>query len=128
MEMINNRELHANQLVEVYYNIRKHVYSIRDKKSKLVLCHAVSVTLKNASFKISQKGRERVLREGVKNVHAYVVGEFICADKDISTYQNLKPAFYNPMKTTHFVDSATALPLNDSPLIHCQNKIAYYQL
>lgn len=121
------RELNVGQPVEVYYNIKKHVYSIRDKKSGLVVCHAKSVTLKNAVFKISQKGRERVLREGVKNVHAYVVGELLSTDQELSDFIGLKAVYYNPKKTSHFVDIETSLPVNESPLIHCQDKIAYYK-
>lgn len=61
--------------VEVYYNLHKKVYSIRCLKSKLVIAHCNDVIpLIDVSFKVSEKGRQRVLREKRKNVHAFVRG------------------------------------------------------
>jgi hypothetical protein len=36
--------------------------------------YANELTLRYVTFKVSQAGRQRVLRTGVKNVHAYVIG------------------------------------------------------
>lgn len=40
----------------------------------LVIAHKNEVVLEDVVFKVGEKARQRVLREGVKNVHAYVEG------------------------------------------------------
>ena len=41
-----------------------------------VIAYADKVHLTNCTFKVSQAGRSRVLREKSKNVHAGIVGEY----------------------------------------------------
>ena len=58
--------------VEVYRNLHKKCWSVRQRgKVKL---HTDYICLKDVEFKVSQKGRERVLREQRKNVHAFIKG------------------------------------------------------
>lgn len=66
--------------VMVYYNLHKHCLSIKaleGARRGCVVLHARAVRLKDAHFKVSQAGRERVLLERSKNVHAGVVGELV---------------------------------------------------
>jgi hypothetical protein len=63
--------------VRVYFNLHRRVFSIQDAKIRLVIGHAPEVALENVEFKVSEAGRQRVLRENRKNVHSYVVGEFV---------------------------------------------------
>lgn len=63
--------------VEVYRNLHNGKFSVRDHKTKRVLAHCDEVTLAGAVFKVSQAGRERVLRERKKNVHAVVMGKLL---------------------------------------------------
>ena len=63
--------------VRVYYNLNKSVWSIKAMEGTLkgrVVAHAKGVALYDARTIVSQAGRERVLREGRKNVHAYIEG------------------------------------------------------
>lgn len=60
--------------VKVYFNLHKKTWSVKDKKTNLVLMHCNFIALKNCVFKVSEKGRKRVLEEKRKNVHAYVEG------------------------------------------------------
>lgn len=62
----------AGERVECYRNLHKDCFSVRRKG--IVQCHAESLLLSEVTFHVSQKGRERVLREQRKNVHAYVKG------------------------------------------------------
>ncbi|MGD7008260.1 hypothetical protein [Metabacillus sp. 84] len=55
MILLEGRTLSQGQKVQVYYNQHKGGYSIRDKKSHLVVAYAHSVFLKNCTFKVSQK-------------------------------------------------------------------------
>ena len=62
----------------IYYNLHKHCLSVRalsgpDKGR--VIAHANALLLESAIFRVSEAGRQRVLRERSKNVHAGMVGE-----------------------------------------------------
>lgn len=56
----------------IYFNLRKKCFSI--KHDGIVVAHASAVTVFHATTKVSEAGRQRVLKEKVKNVHAGVVG------------------------------------------------------
>ena len=60
--------------VFVYYNLHKHKWSVKDVKTGRVIGHHYEVSLYNATFKVSEAGRARVLKEKRKNVHAGVEG------------------------------------------------------
>lgn len=64
--------------VYVYWNITKGCYSV--KHGGLVIAHVNRIVLRNVKFLVGKKGRERVLREGVKNVHAGMSGELVAGD------------------------------------------------
>ena len=61
--------------VEVYYNLHKRCLSIRHRGK--VIEHAKSVILRNANFRVQPAGRERVLKQKRKKVHAYVAGDLV---------------------------------------------------
>lgn len=86
--------------VFVYWNLHKKCWSVRDEKTKKIAHHLTSLVLTNCRFKVSEAGRQRVLREKQKNVHAGVVGFLV--DKNVDTF-NGKRISYNPYKTQHFL-------------------------
>ena len=63
--------------VEVYRNLHKNCYSVRalsgEDKGR-VIDHVQSITLRDVSFVVQPAGRNRVLEEKRKNVHAFVRG------------------------------------------------------
>lgn len=71
--------------VRVYYNTRKKTWSIQKKfdwcttqgTRWLVWKHADFVHLVDVQWKVSEAGRQRVLRTGRKNVHAFAEGRLI---------------------------------------------------
>lgn len=60
-------------MIRVYWNIHKQCWSVVVKGR--VVAHADTLWLKNVSPRLSQAGRLRVIRDGRKNVHAYLEGE-----------------------------------------------------
>ena len=79
--------------VDVYRNLRANKYSIRHKGK--VIAHASNVTISQPEFVVSSAGRERVRREGRKNVHAFVRGELIGVNEE--TILDVTPNIsYNP--------------------------------
>ena len=125
MIAVKERSITPGQLVEVYYNLHKHVFSIRDKKTKLVLAHTERVHLKNVTFKVSQKGREKTVETKQKRVHAFVVGEFMGTEHIVET-NPLKNAYYNPYRTETFIDTDTKKPLTNVAYAVCDKKRVYY--
>ena len=124
--MIKNRR--ANFIpkgrVQVYYNLHKKCLSIRHKGK--VIEHAQEVTLTDARFHVQQAGRERVLKQKRKNVHAYVSGKlkesfwFIQAPKYIWTAK--QRVTYNPYKYKNFVDKETLEPVASAEVVHISGK------
>ena len=93
--------------VEVYYNLHK-IFSVRHKGK--VIAWGNRVTIENPEYVVREKGRQKVLKEGRKNVHAFVRGTL--SDIDIfnqSAYQMPKEVTYNPYKYDSFVDGG---PIN----------------
>lgn len=93
------RTVHALQEVEVYRNLHRDCWSIRDAKTKLVLGYAKELGLHDASFIVNESGRQRVLKEKKKNVHAFVRGYIIFAKVPVKGTK----VVYNPYKFKHFV-------------------------
>ena len=61
--------------VEVYWNLSRNCWSIRDVATGRIHAHADKVSVRGAQFIVQPAGRKRVLRERKKNVHAFVRGE-----------------------------------------------------
>ena len=101
--------------VQVYRNLHKNCYSVR--QGGIVRFHTNVITLKNVTYKVSEAGRQRVIREQRKNVHAVVVGK-ICHSKEV--YQETLPlplcdyATYNPYKCDSFYVPLTGEKLLES--------------
>jgi len=111
--------------VYVYRNLRRGGYSIMHKGR--VIEHRQSLTLSPASFIVSPAGRARVLREGRKNVHAFVKGE-LEGRQDAAVrldeaeklgFMKAEKVTYNPYKAGSFmsggepVKGAKAVLLNE---------------
>ena len=103
--------------VEVYYNLHKNVFSVRHKGK--VIAWGNRVTIENPEYVVREKGRQKVLEEGRKNVHAFVRGTL----SDINNFkfgkiqQHLsepREVTYNPYKYDSFVDGGTYQPVKKS--------------
>lgn len=97
--------------VFVYFNLHKKVFSVKalegDRKG-LVVAHREYVMLEDVTFKVSEAGRQRVLRERKKNVHAGAVGQW---RDDVAVLQDDVAVTYNPYKYNTFVNKLTEEPV-----------------
>jgi hypothetical protein len=91
---------------KVYYNLHKHCLSIMLRGK--VLEHSSEFFLRDVEFRVSQAGRDRVLREKRKNVHAFVCGT---PDDGWPVDQTERKVTYNPYKFNSFVYSDTLEPV-----------------
>ena len=103
--------------VYVYKNLHKGCWSVRDKKSRRVIDHADVIVLDNAEFKVSELGRQRVLREKKKNVHAGVEGYISSQEITHSLIEGMVEVTYNPYKHSSFVVKSTQEPIKNSELV-----------
>jgi len=96
--------------VFVYWNLHKHIYSVKNTRTGRVAAHAEQVVIHDAQFVVSQAGRARVLRERSKNVHAGVRGTVELTEEPLSL-QGWTRVTYNPYKYDSFVRACDERPL-----------------
>jgi hypothetical protein len=65
----------APDRVKVYFNLQKDCLSVIDAETGLLYCHAHRVEIHNAKFRVQEAGRQRVIKDKRKNVHAYIIGD-----------------------------------------------------
>jgi len=94
--------------VFVYKNLHKDCWSI--KQDGLVKAHTEEVRMWDCAFQVNAKGRQKVLDEQRKNVHAGIKG-YIDNDQQVPSGVEVT---YNPYKYDSFVDKATELPIYSS--------------
>lgn len=82
--------------VGVYWNFHRKCYSV--KQNRLVIGYSNCISLVDAKFTVSEAGRQRVLRERKKNVHACVTGTLRIPEEG---FWDVKIR-YNPYKDEHF--------------------------
>lgn len=64
----------------VYYNLHKSCWSIKSRERDTygkVIAHAHELVVANAEFRVGDAGRQRVIAEKRKNVHAGVAGRIV---------------------------------------------------
>lgn len=98
--------------VFVYWNFNKKLWSIRSLDTGKVIKRLPELCLVDCVFKVSQSGRNRVLKEKRKNVHAGVIG-IIVKNK----YRPKIPISYNPYKYKTFVDRNTLKPIEKAKIV-----------
>lgn len=109
IEFKTGRDLKPGQLVKVYRNLNRDCFTIMDKQSRLVLGWAEFVMLKNVKFVVSKAGQAKVREKGVRNVHAFAVGEFVASAP--FNFPRHTQAYYDPYKTDTFIDCNTKSPV-----------------
>ena len=116
------------QKVMVYYNLHKHTFSVQ--KSGIVVLHADFVKLSNVEFRVRKGGLDKVRKEKVKNVHAFVIGiledycEYPC--DNIPQDSDGEIISYNPYKNDSFVIKSTQEPIfhgDEVNMVNGTNKI-----
>ena len=91
--------------VKCYWNLHKNTYSVMAMEGEnkgRVIRYDNLINLENASFKVSEAGRQRVLRDRVKNVHAFVIGDMVNSPWEESACD--KGVTYNPYTCGEFYE------------------------
>ncbi len=124
-----------------YFNLHRLCFSVKALEGEhkgRVIAHADAVHLSAVRFKVSEAGRQRVLRENRKNVHAGAVGtleSFLPVGENASrAWSNRQRRFsqrgtrvtYNPYRFTSFVSASDETPVFQVPecLLHGRQVLA----
>ncbi len=93
----------------IYYNLHRKCWSIRNQSTRLVEGHSDFVMLHCYKAKVSEAGRQRVLKTKTKNVHAGLEGFLITMQKPQQiVLMDWQEITYNPYKYSTFVYKDTA--------------------
>lgn len=115
-------------LCEVYLNLHKFGFlSVRAAEGPdkgRVVGHVSAIELEGCSFRVSEAGRQRVIRDHAKNVHATVRGRIVQVSQDAAPSQSLlekhgailaaggNDTTYNPYYTPSFINRETKNPVH----------------
>lgn len=110
------------QYVQVYYNLHKHCLSVQNRE-RLVIDHCDRAVLRDVEFWVSEAGRQRVLEEQCKNVHAKVRGYWYEGPvEDVSLGRRVR---YNPYLFDSFVYADTEEPVYEAALVVIEGDQVY---
>ncbi len=98
------------QKVFVYRNLHRKCYSVKSVKTGRVIAHVDSIDLADAVFKVSESGRQRVLKSRQKNVHAGVMGYIT----DVSIVCQPIKVTYNPYRFDSFIRRDNEMPIYEA--------------
>jgi len=90
--------------------------------------YAGTVCLQNVTFRVSKSGRERTLRDKVRNVHAWVIGDLLTSTPSQNPPKNVqwKQARYNPYQTETFVDTVSGNEVHSAHAAYMVGSKVYY--
>lgn len=111
--------------VRVYRNLHKNCFSVVSMKTGRVIQHTNKLTLHDVEFRVRESGRQRVLRERRKNVHAFVVGSILQTDIGLPAC-NPERAWYDPYQVKTFVNRRTLEPVLRARVAHLEHGILYW--
>jgi hypothetical protein len=109
--------------VDVYFNLRTRVWSIRHKGK--VIHHARYVVLRDAIAVVSEKGRQRVIKHQRRRVHATIRGTLVHHGDTVPNLSGLRAVSYNPYKGPNFYRCDDRSDWSGAPLVHFGDSVAF---
>lgn len=116
----------------VYFNLHRACWSIMLRGK--VTGHAPALTIANARFVVREGGRQRVLREGRKNVHAFVVGDtdgdidFAHVGEYMKAEKSAVEVTYRPTSGATFVRKDNGAPVVAADLVYLSSTRRVYAI
>jgi hypothetical protein len=86
--------------IKVYRNLNNGMLSV--VQSGLVVCHAYNCVMRDCRFLVGESGRQKVLREKRKNVHAYVSGYLYTEPAGLPAF-DWKSVHYSPYRSGDWI-------------------------
>lgn len=112
--------------VSIYKNLHNGLFSI--KQRGLVVAHVESFIMQNVTFKVSEAGRQQVIKTKQKAIHAFIVGmleQVNCTDDDIIISNPHTMIRYNPYIFDSFIIGVNNAPIKQAAIVYgcCKNGI-----
>lgn len=126
-QKFKGREIDFTQPVRIYKNLHNGLFSIKQKE--LVVAHVRTFEITNVDFKVNESGRQRVILEKKKNVHAFVCGRLLKVNAEYEIKPYLVKVTYNPYQRGCFyypVDGKEALLHPSENLIGTERGLYVY--
>lgn len=119
-----------NLPVRVFKNLKHGCYSIMQRG--VIRASAKQVRLCDVEFRVRESGRQRMLREKRKNVHAFAVGRLVdyvhpSDERELERMPG-RGAFYDPYRFPSFVDRETNAPVLRVSAAHFDEDGVVYSL
>lgn len=99
-QKFKGREIDFTQPVRIYKNLHNGLFSIKQKE--LVVAHVRTFEITDVDFKVNESGRQRVVLEKKKNVHAFVCGRLLKVNVEYKIGRFWVKTTYNPYKLPYF--------------------------
>ncbi len=109
--------------VKVYWNLHKQCWSVIYKTK--VVGYVYSIRLENVHFVVQKAGRQRVLQEKKKNVHAFVVGTLIAFNQQKPPDYVLKISYHPYLNPWFHLILSPEEKIDECNFVHCEDKIVY---
>lgn len=117
--------------VKVYKNLHNGLLSVM--QAGLVVAHVETITLRSVNFVVNASGRQRVLAEQKKNVHAFVTGfvDAVNVPTGGETVYLYRKVSYNPYKCgefTQMTNQGVLVRAHVAPneRLHCNNTLGLF--
>lgn len=115
--------------VRVFKNWKHGCYSIM--QNGIVRASARQVRLTDVEFRVRESGRQRMVREQRRNIHAFAVGR-LCDYVHPSETRALEDlggrgVFYNPYQFDSFVDRETEAPVTAASIAQFDERGVIYK-
>ncbi len=116
----SGKVIDKNLPVRVFKNLKHGCYSIMQRG--VIKASAKQVRLSDVEFRVRESGRQRMLRDKRRNVHAFAVGRLMDYvhpgdDRELGRITG-RGAFYDPTRFSSFVDRETNAPLTRVSVAH----------
>ena len=109
--MMMDWQAHIGSIVQVYRNLNNGRMSVQaqvDGRWKVV-GHVTDLVLEQVSFTVREAGRQRVISQQQKNVHAFARGVLVAqADLELDCPVHLA---YDPYRNSSFVERSSQQPI-----------------
>lgn len=107
----------------MYRNLNKgKLFSIKDKKTGLVIAHGDSFRVENVTCKVREGGRQRVIKDKRKNVHSFLIATYTGeCEMDVSHVE----IYYDPYTLDSFINKATGEKVSEVDLVYFKDGKAY---
>ncbi len=109
------RAIDPTKRVLIYRNLHKPGRTYSVKQDGLIVGHGTKITVNSVNFIVNEGGRQRVLREKRKNVHAFIEGKLTADGLGMMATNTgarfAVPVTYNPYQAGHFYSVVTTTPV-----------------